>query len=621
MATMTVRHTPYPVGMHLLSLEGISKTYPETPVLDDVSLGISTGDHIGVIGRNGSGKSTLLAIIAGTEEPDAGKIVRARGLRVTALDQDPTFDDGATVGGVLGDVRETIAFGDRLGLTNPDALCAELSGGQRKRLALALTLAEECDILILDEPTNHLDIDVIDWLEDHLRARRVALLLVTHDRYLLDRVANRIIEVHDRSLFAHHGTYDDFLQATAEREALGAATEHRRQQRIKTELAWLRRSPKARTSKARHRVKSATDLIGQQRRTTRSEISIDLPSRRIGSKVVNLHNVGKQYGEENEKRWVLRHIDQKLQPDARIGIVGPNGSGKTTLLRLIAGRIEPDEGKVTTGSTIHHGWYGQDPRPLPANTRVHAAVRDHLDEVRLESGIKVSGAQMLERFQFTRSQQQSTVGDLSGGERRRLELLLSLMEAPNLLLMDEPTNDLDIDTLSVLEEYLDAWSGALVVASHDRYFLDRVCEDIFSIEVDGSVRHHPGGWSAYREASRKNSPQSSRKLSSRETRAKPRRTTLTYNDKRELDRLTKQIPELEKSRIELAASLDATRGEYERTLDLSERLAELLGELDVAETRWLELTEIAENLAHTGREKSVSGLESDRIDEEPEEIR
>jgi ATP-binding cassette subfamily F protein uup len=292
---------------------------------------------------------------------------------------------------------------------------------------------------------------------------------------------------------------------------------------------------------------------------------------------------------------VLRHIEYRLQPDARIGIVGPNGAGKTTLLRLIAEHIEPDEGKVVTGSTIHHGWYGQDPRPLPETMRVHAAVREHLDEVKLESGIKVSGAQLLERFQFTRAQQQSEVGDLSGGERRRLELLLSLMEAPNLLLMDEPTNDLDLDTLTVLEEYLDAWSGALVVASHDRFFLDRVCDDIFSIEPDGSVLHHPGGWSAYREASlRAIEPRTS--SSSASDRSRQKRTKLTYNDKRELDQLTKAIPRLEKQKITLASRLDNAGADYDVAVPLSEDLTKVIKELDSAETRWLELTEKSEEL-------------------------
>jgi ATP-binding cassette subfamily F protein uup len=338
-------------------------------------------------------------------------------------------------------------------------------------------------------------------------------------------------------------------------------------------------------------------LMAQEKRPERQKLAIDLPSRRIGSKVVNLHNVGKRYDDV----WVLRGVDYKLHPDARIGIVGPNGAGKTTLLKLIAMSIEPDEGKVVTGSTIHYGWYGQDPRPIPDTTRVQAAVKDHIDEVRLASGLKVSGTQMLERFQFTREQQRSTVGDLSGGERRRLELLLSLLEAPNLLLMDEPTNDLDIETLEVLEEYLDAWTGALVVASHDRYFLDRVCSDIFSIETDGSVVHHPGGWSAYRAETLDTSKQSGSSPGSASSgRSQQVRTKLTYNDKRELDTLTMQIPKLERQKTALTRDLETAADDYEQTVKLSRDLATVLHELDSSETRWLELTEKAERLKTRG---------------------
>jgi ATP-binding cassette subfamily F protein uup len=579
--------------MHLLSVEGVSKTYPEVPVLDNVSLGIARGDHVGVIGRNGSGKSTLLRIIAGLEKADSGSVVRTRGLRVATLDQDPTFADSATVAEVLGDDRPSIALADRLGLTDPDVTCGTLSGGQRKRLALAQALAAECDLLILDEPTNHLDVDTIDWLEDHLAARTQALLLVTHDRYLLDQVATRIVEVHQTSLFLHQGGYEDYLEEVAARTEREAATEHKRKRRIATELEWLRRSPKARTSKSRHRIQQAEALMSSGHTSKRRELDIGLPSRRIGSKVVNLHNVGKRYGD----RWVLRHVELKMQPDARIGLAAPNGAGKTTLLSLIAGNIEPDEGKVVTGSTIHHGWYGQDPRPIPPHTRVIDAVREHLDEVRLSSGVKVSGAQMLERFQFTRDQQQSTVGDLSGGERRRLELLLSLMEAPNLLLLDEPTNDLDIDTLAVLEEYLDGWQGALVVASHDRYFLDRVCDDIFSIEPDGSVRHHPGGWSAYRASMLRTRPSRDTSRKSKRARQQQAKRRLTFAEQRELDALTAAIPQLERRKAALTASLEAAGSDYETTVAVSSELGEVIEEIDASETRWLELMAEAERLA------------------------
>ncbi len=579
--------------MHLLSVESVSKSYPEVPVLENVSLGIASGDHIGVIGRNGSGKSTLLRIIAGLELADSGSVVRNRGLRVATLDQDPTFADDATVAEVLGADRPSIALADRLGLTEPDVACGTLSGGQRKRLALAQALATDCDLLILDEPTNHLDVDTIDWLEDHLAARTEALLLVTHDRYLLDQVATRIVEVHEMSLYSHQSGYEDYLEEVAARTEREAAAEHKRKRRIATELEWLRRSPKARTSKSRHRIQQAEALMSSGGSSKRRALDIGLPSRRIGSKVVNLHNVGKRY----DDRWVLRHVEYKMQPDARIGLVAPNGAGKTTLLRLIAGSIEPDEGKVVTGSTIHHGWYGQDPRPIPPDTRVIDAIREHLDEVRLSSGIKVSGAQMLERFQFTRDQQQSTVADLSGGERRRLELLLSLMEAPNLLLLDEPTNDLDIDTLAVLEEYLDGWQGALVVASHDRYFLDRVCDDIFSIEPDGSVRHHPGGWAAYRASTLRRPPTKATSKKSQRARQQQAKRRLTFAEQRELDTLTAAIPQLERRKAALAVSLADAGSDYERTVSVSSELGEVIEELDTSETRWLELMAEAERLS------------------------
>jgi ATP-binding cassette subfamily F protein uup len=578
--------------MHLISLESISKSYPETPVLSDVSLGIGKRQRIGVIGRNGSGKSTLLRIIAGTEEPDAGRIVRSAGLRVASLSQDPSFPADSTVGGVIGDDRETIAMADRLGLSDSSTSVAGLSGGQRKRLALALALAAECDLLILDEPTNHLDVDTIDWLEEHLLSRTSVLVLVTHDRYLLDRVANRVVEVNHGSLHSHQGTYEQYLEARAAREEHEATVEHRRRRRLRTELVWLRRSPKARTSKSKARVSAAHELMATKRPPIDPELSIELPSRRIGSKVVHLEDAGKHYDDQ----WVLRKVTLNLLPDARIGVVGDNGSGKTTLLRLIAERVAPDEGTVSSGSTVVPGWYGQDPEPIPPDTRVIAAVRERAETTLLDSGIRVPAAKLLERFQFGTDAQSATIGDLSGGERRRLELLLTLMEAPNLLLLDEPTNDLDLDTLEVLEEYLDAWPGALVIASHDRYFLDRVCDDIYSMEPGGAVQHHPGGWPAY-WATRQTTPTDpTPSAGDKPQRSTAPRTKPTWKERRELEDLTKRIPHLERDRADLTAQLDAVADDYVIATELAHRLDATIAELDEAETAWLELTEKMEQL-------------------------
>ena len=578
--------------MHLISLESISKSYPETPVLAEVSLGIGRRQRIGVIGRNGSGKSTLLRIIAGTEEPDAGRIVRSAGLRVASLSQDPSFPADSTVGGVIGDDRETIAMADRLSLSDSSISVADLSGGQRKRLALALALAAECDLLILDEPTNHLDVDTIDWLEEHLLSRTSVLVLVTHDRYLLDRVANRVVEVNHGSLHSHQGTYEQYLEGRAAREEHEATVEHRRRRRLRTELVWLRRSPKARTSKSKARVSAVHELMAAKRPPIDPELSIELPSRRIGSKVVHLEDAGKRYDDQ----WVLRNVTLNLLPDARIGVVGDNGSGKTTLLRLIAERVAPDEGTVSSGSTVVPGWYGQDPEPIPPDTRVIAAVRERAETTLLDSGIRVPAAKLLERFQFGTDAQSATIGDLSGGERRRLELLLTLMEAPNLLLLDEPTNDLDLDTLEVLEEYLDAWPGALVIASHDRYFLDRVCDDIYSMEPGGAVQHHPGGWPAYWAARQTTPTDPTPSAGDKPLRSTAPRTKPTWKERRELEDLTKRIPHLERDRADLTAQLDAVADDYVIATELAHRLDATIAELDEAETAWLELTEKMEQL-------------------------
>jgi ATP-binding cassette subfamily F protein uup len=581
----------------LVSLERVSKRYAEKVPLDGVTLGIADGDRVGVIGRNGSGKSTLLSIVAGADEPDGGRVVHANDLSVAYLAQDPRLDPDQRVGAMLGS-RAAEAMGDRLGIRDLDRRVAQLSGGQRRRLALARTLAEDASLdpvggdvglLVLDEPTNHLDVDAVQWLEDLLRSRRGALVLVTHDRYLLDRLATRIVEVSGGDLQAHHGSYEAYLEARVARVAQAEAADQRRRNRLRTELEWLRRAPKARTSKSKLRIAQAQALVEQGPPAAPREVTLDLPSRRLGNRVCELVGVGKRYGD----RWVLRGIDHAVVPGARMGVVGPNGAGKTTLLSIIAGRLQPDEGEVRLGATVAVGWYGQDPEPLPRHRRVFDVVDEEARTTTVASGERVSAGGLLERFGFDPEAQRARVGELSGGERRRLELLRVLAHAPNLLLLDEPTNDFDLDTLGVLEEYLDTWPGAFVVATHDRYLLDRVCRDVYSVEPDGGLLHHPGGWAAYaarQEERRRARAAPVRKPPPRSADARPR--MLSYQERRELAHLGALLPALESRRAELEGALQDAAADYERALKLGDELTRLLDEIDRAETRWLELSEV-----------------------------
>ena len=597
--------------MNIVSLERVNKRHAEKQVLADVTFGIDERDRVGVIGVNGSGKSTLLRIVAGEMQPDDGRVVLSSGLRVRFVAQEPRLDPEVTVlsaalsseavfdplddrAGVQRESRAR-ALLDRLGLPSVDDKVGELSGGQRKRVALAAALVDPADLLILDEPTNHLDVDVVEWLEAELRSRSGALLLVTHDRYLLDRIATRVVEVEGGRIYTSHGSYEDYLKARMLREEQAAAAERRRANAARVELAWLRRGPQARTSKAKYRVERAYGLLDAAAGPEDDPLQIQLPSRRLGTKVVELHNSSKRYGD----RTVISGVDWKLKPGDRFGVVGPNGAGKTTLLRLIAGDIPTDTGKVVIGDTVHLGWYGQEPRALPPQQRVLDAVQDVVVQTRLVTGRFASAGELLEQFLFPPTAQRAHVRELSGGERRRLELLLVLADAPNVLLLDEPTNDLDLDTLDVLETYLDTWPGVLVVASHDRYFLDRVCDDLFAVEPDGNVRHHPGGWTTWRQsqlAAARGGPATAPTAARNdweEHRRDRRARKLTDAERRELGRLERQLPQLEKQRDGLTATLGAG-GSYDEIRGAGEELTRIIAEIDAAETRWLELSAIRE---------------------------
>ncbi len=509
----------------ILSAEKISKSYSEKILINEISIGINECDKIGLIGVNGTGKTTLLKVLAGNESYDTGKIIYANGIKIEYLPQNPDFVDGNTIleqifkgnspvmklireyEGALEMVRENpnnelhakklIALTQRmdsldawsieteaksiltkLGIIDFKADVGKLSGGQRKRIAIAGALITPADLLILDEPTNHIDNDAVDWLENYLNKRKGALLMVTHDRYLLDRVVNRIIELDGGRLYSYQANYSKYLEMKAEREELAGASERKRQSLIRRELEWIRRGAQARTTKQKARIERFEKLTEQQVHDDNSEIDIQVSFSRLGKKIIEVENISKCFpiGE------IIRNFSYNLLRDDRIGIIGPNGFGKSTLLKIIAGRLKPDEGNVSIGETVKIGYFSQENDNMEqSNLRVIEYIREQAEAVTTNEGT-ISASQMLERFLFPQSVQWTPISKLSGGEKRRLHLLRILMKAPNVLMLDEPTNDLDIQTLTVLEEYLDEFPGAVIVVSHDRYFLDKVADHIFSFE-------------------------------------------------------------------------------------------------------------------------------------------
>jgi ATP-binding cassette subfamily F protein uup len=636
--------------MIILSLESIGKQYDDRPLLDGVALAIESGERVGVVGVNGSGKSTLLRVAAGVEPPDQGRIARARDLRLAYLPQNPLLDGELTVieqifrsdipvagahGGapqLLRDYELAVvalaqspgdqALQDRLAtlVAQMDAAgawemennartilsrlglaglagrrIAELSGGQRKRVALAAALVAPADLLILDEPTNHIDVATVTWLETFLARSTAALLLVTHDRYFLERVVGRIIEVDNGALYAYPGNYSAFLELKAARTAQLASDEARRQTILKKELAWLRRGARARTTKQQARIDRIDAMQAAAPEAARGELELSSLSRRLGKRVIELKQVGKSYAGQT----LARDLNLTIAPQDRLGIVGPNGSGKTTLLNLIARRISPDTGEVDIGTTVHLAYYDQESAGLDESQRVIDYIKEGAELVRTSSGALVGAGQMLERFLFPPAMHYSLIGKLSGGERRRLYLLRTLMAAPNVLLLDEPTNDLDIQTLAVLEDYLDDFAGAVIAVSHDRYFLDRVAERLLAFEGDGTLVEYPGSYSFYAEALAQRSaaeitaparPQPRPAVAAAPTR--PRK--LTFKEQRELGGLDQRIAELEAAQADLAQRVNASGGDYQALLRLTAELERVGVELEAAIERWAELAEIAE---------------------------
>jgi ATP-binding cassette subfamily F protein uup len=627
--------------MNLITLENISKQYSERQLLDRISLLVNEGDRIGLIGINGSGKSTLLRLVAGLEAPDAGQVTVRGGTRIQYLPQEPPLDDSLTVLAQLFDsdspqVRllrdfewasqqlqqqpgsaywqeqlttlsdrmehsggwaaeaNVKAILTRLGITDFAAPIATLSGGQRKRVALARALIDRADLLILDEPTNHIDAETIAWLETYLLTQPGALLMVTHDRYFLDHVVNRLVELDRRQLVSYPGNYSRYLELRAARQESLAADELKRQNLLRRELEWLRRGAQARSTKQKARIQRVEGL--QQLAFDRGDqtVSLALAGRRLGKKVLQASNLSKSF----EGRALFAKLDFYLESGDRIGIIGPNGAGKSTLLNVLAGKVTPDSGIVEWGETVRLGYYDQQSSGLDESQRVIDFIENEAPLIRTKDGSLLSAFQILEWFLFPRAQQYAYISTLSGGERRRLYMLYTLIHQPNVLLLDEPTNDLDIQTLTVLEEFLDHFQGSLVVISHDRYFLDRTVDFLVSFENGRVSARYPAPFETYLQLRAKEviSPLArfetpiERKA---ESKARPRK--LSWKEQQELDSLEPRIEQLEAQKAALQAEINASGSDYVRLQSLAERLHALEAELEAAEERWLELSELAED--------------------------
>lgn len=644
--------------MNLVTIEHLTKSYTERLLFDDAGFSIHEGDKIGLIGINGTGKSTLLKLVAGEEEPDEGTVVRSRNLDIRYLPQNPEFHAGDTIiesiirdnrGNASGSqlvsvgrensaklypVEESEDHKDhwdlesqakmmltKVGIYDFDARVETLSGGQRKRVALVSTLMSTTDLLILDEPTNHLDSDMAEWLEDYLKKFRGALLMITHDRYFLDSVTNRIVELDQGKLYGYQGGYEEFLKLKAERMDMALASERKRQSILRVELEWMQRGARARSTKQKGHIQRYEALRDQKGPEFDQEVELESVSSRLGRTTVELNGLCKAYGD----KVLLRDFTYIFLKNDRIGIIGPNGSGKSTLMKMIAGWVEPDAGSIEIGQTVKMGYFSQEMESPPhlssaegkamdESLKVIDYIKNVAEYVQTKDG-SVSASQMLERFLFPSSVQYTTIDRLSGGEKRRLYLLRILMDAPNILLLDEPTNDLDIRTLTILEDYLDSFQGIVITVSHDRYFLDRCVRRIFAFEGNGQVTQYEGGFTDYQAAyalkhpeedagkGRKNNGSSAAeaaggKKSSAETRGGERKLRFTYQEQKDWDVIEDEIAGLEEEIANLEAGIEASAHDFVKLNQLMEEKASKEETLEEKMERWMYLNELAEKIAN-----------------------
>lgn len=630
--------------MNLITLENITKSYSEKVLVNNISLGINDGEKIGLIGVNGTGKSTLLKIISGAEEPDSGTVTKPNKVRIEYLPQNPYYDENATVleqvfkgtsnemkilrdyQSILDSLSENFnedlnndliklqekidAFNlwdleseaksvlTKLGIVNFNQKIAELSGGQRKRISLASALITPCELLILDEPTNHLDNDTIDWLEEYLNNKNLSLLMITHDRYFLDRVTNRIVELDKGRLFSYDGNYSAFLEKKMERLALESSMEQKRQSLIRTELAWVRRGARARTTKQKARLQRFDDLVNTEVLSGNENLEITTASSRLGKKIIEIHNISKSFGEKK----LITDLEYAIARTDRIGIIGKNGIGKSTLINILNGKLNPDSGHIEIGETVKIGCFSQDDAHMNLEMRAIDYVKEVSDYIETSDGQKITASQLCERFLFDGTMQYTLIKKLSGGERRRLHLLRTLMSAPNVLLLDEPTNDLDIETLNRLEDYLDEFPGVVICVSHDRYFLDRICNKIFAYIGNGEIDIFTGNYSDYlifKESQPDEIEIVEEKPKNEVKKEKPKnnkKLKFTFNEQREFDTIDDDISSLENKIQSIDCNLDKYSTDFTKLQEMLDEKSKLEKELEFKYERWEYLNNLAEEI-------------------------
>ena len=599
--------------MNILNIEHVSKIFGEKIIFDDVSYGIHEGEKIGIIGINGTGKTTILKIIAGLEEPDEGNVIMQNNLRVSYLPQNPVFPEKATVLDYVADGKwqkdwatesEAKTILNRLGQTDFDACIDTLSGGQKKRVALARVLVNPADVLILDEPTNHLDNEMAAWLEGYLKSFKGVVLMVTHDRYFLDRVTGKILEISHGKLYVYETNYSGFLERKAQREEMELASERKRQSILRIEQEWAKRGCRARSTKQRARLERLENLKNASAPVQDMNVEMDSVETRMGKKTIELHHISKSYGDT----MLIRDFQYIFLKNQRVGVIGPNGCGKSTLMKIIAGVLEPDSGLVEVGETVKISYFAQDVPDMDRRLRVIDYIRETAEYVSTRDG-KISASMMLERFLFDSAMQYTPIEKLSGGEKRRLYLLKTLMEAPNVLILDEPSNDLDIPTLTILEDYLLSFNGIVIAVSHDRYFLDTIAERIFAFEEDGRLVQYEGDYTDYLEAfSRKKAVQplaeesgsaaAKKEKSSRKDwkENRPKKLKFTYKEQKDYETIDDEIAELEEKIASLEAEMTANATNAGKLREIMIKKEELENNLSEKMDYWVYLNDLAERI-------------------------